>query len=176
MMQTPEPEMEVWLVRGLPTTCPEIEVVLELKRLGITQPDFWYVPSIRKPYLEHRGYAFIGFCDNLGAMQMAAALLSDNCRWSLQAERSTANCKRMANNAHRWMDAPSTEQQIPVPWQLMRSSLTTPPGLGAPAKVKTQSWPKKVMKPEWPWNEPMLLHPMSSMSLPADKNLMWRDL
>eukprot|EP00930_Biecheleria_cincta_P042470 TRINITY_DN29225_c0_g1_i1.p1 TRINITY_DN29225_c0_g1~~TRINITY_DN29225_c0_g1_i1.p1 ORF type:complete len:202 (-),score=25.33 TRINITY_DN29225_c0_g1_i1:29-634(-) len=121
--------LDLWLLRGVPTCYKEPEMVAALKKLGLRQPDFWYVPGIRKQGQENRGYAFIGFTGPArGAEAQRLTELfaeSGRCPWPLRLERSTANVKSMVNNSWIWKDSLASDQmelmppsQIPWPQRL----------------------------------------------------------
>lgn len=98
--------LDLWLLRGVPTSHREPEMVAALKEIGVRQPDFWYVPGIRKQNQANRGYAFIGFAGpGRGAeAQRLTELFAKpgRCPWPLHLEWSTANIKSMVNSAPVW--------------------------------------------------------------------------
>eukprot|EP00930_Biecheleria_cincta_P047956 TRINITY_DN33356_c0_g1_i1.p1 TRINITY_DN33356_c0_g1~~TRINITY_DN33356_c0_g1_i1.p1 ORF type:complete len:221 (-),score=41.65 TRINITY_DN33356_c0_g1_i1:211-873(-) len=104
---------DLWLLRGIPTSYKEPEVVAALSALGLRQPDFWYVPGIRKQSQENRGYAFIGFAGP-GRGAEARRLMELFAKpgrgpWPLRLEWSTANIQSMVNNAWIWANNPVSD-------------------------------------------------------------------
>eukprot|EP00930_Biecheleria_cincta_P016531 TRINITY_DN13411_c0_g1_i1.p1 TRINITY_DN13411_c0_g1~~TRINITY_DN13411_c0_g1_i1.p1 ORF type:complete len:211 (+),score=16.36 TRINITY_DN13411_c0_g1_i1:156-788(+) len=98
------PGMSMWLVRGIPRGCEEVDVVRTLRQLGLLQPSFWYMPRIRKQHLQNRGYAFLGYSatDDNEAQRFAQRAAVRCFPWPLQLERSTSRTENMENNATIW--------------------------------------------------------------------------
>lgn len=140
-------------------------MIAALKEIGLRQPDFWYVPGIRKQTQENRGYAFIGFAGP--ARREEARRLSELfskpgfCPWPLRLEWSTANIRSMVNSAWMWASNPISgsildgdmmpRQTAPPhylePWQCMLledSSAARQQKIGAPLYAPprySSDWP-----------------------------------
>lgn len=106
--------LNLWLLRGIPKRCKESEVVDTLSQLGEPPPDFWYLPGIRKPNLQNRGYAFLGYsCTrDVEALRLVQRLTMGSFAWPLQLERSTSPVNNMENNARIWA-ARCVMQEVP---------------------------------------------------------------
>lgn len=117
-------------------------MIAALKELGLRQPDFWYVPGIRKQTQENRGYAFIGFAGptrRAEAQRLSELFCKPGfCPWPLRLEWSTANIKSMVNSAWLWRSNP-----------IARSTLdgeTTPPQAATPHHLDLDPWQCMLLK------------------------------
>eukprot|EP00930_Biecheleria_cincta_P096219 TRINITY_DN88097_c0_g1_i1.p1 TRINITY_DN88097_c0_g1~~TRINITY_DN88097_c0_g1_i1.p1 ORF type:complete len:225 (+),score=23.89 TRINITY_DN88097_c0_g1_i1:147-821(+) len=96
--------INLWLLRGIPRECKELDVINTLRQLEVSQPDFWYMPGIRKPHLHNRGYAFLGYsCTrDVETQRLTEQVSLGYSPWPLHLESSTCPKEHMENNARLW--------------------------------------------------------------------------
>eukprot|EP00930_Biecheleria_cincta_P016534 TRINITY_DN13411_c0_g3_i1.p1 TRINITY_DN13411_c0_g3~~TRINITY_DN13411_c0_g3_i1.p1 ORF type:complete len:221 (+),score=25.81 TRINITY_DN13411_c0_g3_i1:148-810(+) len=98
------PGLKLWLLRGIPRRCTELEAIKTLMQLGVSRPDFWYMPRIRKPEFQNRGYAFLGYAcaGDHEAQHIIHRIATCSCPWPLELEKSTLTVENMENNTKIW--------------------------------------------------------------------------
>lgn len=106
--------INLWLLRGIPKWYEESDVIETLRQPGVTQPDFWYMPGIRKSNLLNRGYAFVGYrCTRDSEARHLMTCIATNCfPWPLQMERSTSSTEHMENTAKSWAAPFATQREL----------------------------------------------------------------
>eukprot|EP00930_Biecheleria_cincta_P016533 TRINITY_DN13411_c0_g2_i1.p1 TRINITY_DN13411_c0_g2~~TRINITY_DN13411_c0_g2_i1.p1 ORF type:complete len:144 (+),score=9.09 TRINITY_DN13411_c0_g2_i1:40-471(+) len=127
--------LTLWLLRGIPRRCTELDVIRTLNQLGAWKPYFWYIPRIRKPGLQNRGYACLGYqcAGDRKAQYLSRRFATCDCPWPLELEKSTATIEHMENHTRAWVEH-FVSPGIPDRRSAAPSILATPPGTVA-AKV-----------------------------------------
>eukprot|EP00930_Biecheleria_cincta_P016536 TRINITY_DN13411_c0_g5_i1.p1 TRINITY_DN13411_c0_g5~~TRINITY_DN13411_c0_g5_i1.p1 ORF type:complete len:178 (+),score=20.91 TRINITY_DN13411_c0_g5_i1:371-904(+) len=112
------------------------------------QPNFWYMPRIRKEHLQNRGYAFLGYsptCD-IEAQRFAQRAAMCCFPWPLQLERSTSSIENMENHATIWAEPFVTEGTLDRRGR--RPQASRPHRLEQWQPTALEAWQHKPRQPE----------------------------
>ena len=151
------PGLNLWLLRGIRKRSAELDVIDTLRQLGVSKPDFWYMPRIRKPELQNRGYAFLGYecAGDREAEHIIRRFATCDCPWPLELERSTATIENMENKARIWLER------------------FVSPGISDAGGMQHQaSWPRQA---EW-WQPKMLKAEQQKIRQRDTKNTLYANL